>query len=310
MIKFTEDKTKDSDFRVLGEKPRAGTGERVPRRRPPRHGWRKTLLLIPVLAVLAAGTILILRGRRAYAPIPDVPTVFEPAPEPDTIPEEDITEAVKPLSEDRDTTGTAYTEHIQKTVNDILLDIYIPHNARAELMIGTPDISDKDIVFAAQAADIRADNGKIVGAFVAKGEPLSFGLSKRGYCGIIGDRIEVGVADNSPLFEEATEKEGYFFRQYPLVDGGALVENEQKGKSVRKALCQRSGETFIVFTDTPESFHDFSQALVDLGVDNAIYLVGSEYSYGFTRDLVGEAEQFAERRSRRWKYENYLVWRR
>lgn len=93
-------------------------------------------------------------------------------------------------------------------------------------------------------------------------------------------------------------------------DSGTLVENEQKGKSVRKALCQRSGETFIVFTDTPESFHDFSQALVDLGVDNAIYLVGSEYSYGFTRDLAGEAGQFAERRSRRWKYENYVVWRR
>lgn len=310
MIKFTEDNTKDSDFRVLGGKPGSQAEVNTSGGRPSRPRWKKMLPLIPVLAVLIAGAIIFLRGRRVDAPVPDVPTVFEPAQEPEAMQAQGITEAVKPLSEDHDTTGTAYTEHIQKTVNDILLDIYIPHNARAELMIGTPEISDKDIVFAAQAADIRADNGKIVGAFVAKGEPLSFGLSKRGYCGIIGDRIEVGVADNSPLFEEATEKEGYFFRQYPLVDSGTLVENEQKGKSVRKALCQRSGETFIVFTDTPESFHDFSQALVDLGVDNAIYLVGSEYSYGFTRDRAGEAGQFAERRSRRWKYENYVVWRR
>lgn len=44
------------------------------------------------------------------------------------------------------------------------------------------------------------------------------------YCGVIDGKLTVGVADNSPLFEEATEKGGYFFRQYPLVDNGVLVE--------------------------------------------------------------------------------------
>lgn len=80
-------------------------------------------------------------------------------------------------------------------------------------MIGVPDIFDKSIILATQAADVRADNGKIVGAFVVKGKPYSWGLS------------------NSPLFEEATEKGGYFFRQYPLVDKGVLVGNEPKGNS-------------------------------------------------------------------------------
>ena len=94
------------------------------------------------------------------------------------------------------------------------------------------------------ASGIRADNDKIVGAFVVKGKPYSWGLSKEGYCGIIDGRLTVGVADNSPLFEEATEKEGYFFRQYPLVDNGVLVENEPKGKSIRKALCDRSNKWF------------------------------------------------------------------
>ena len=32
---------------------------------------------------------------------------------------------------------------------------------------------------------------------------------------------------------------------------------------------------FMVETTTRESFHDFAQALVDLGADNAIYIVGS-----------------------------------
>ena len=48
---------------------------------------------------------------------------------------------------------------------------------------------------------------------------------------IINDKITIGIADNSPLFEQATETGGYFFRQYPLVDNGKLVENEPKNKS-------------------------------------------------------------------------------
>lgn len=203
----------------------------------------------------------------------------------------------------------AFTEKIDTTINDIPLEIYIPHNATAELCLRTPDINDKDIIFCAQAADIRKDNKKIVGAFVLKGEPLAWGLSKKGYCAIIDDKITVGVADNSPLFEQATEVGGYFFRQYPLVDNGVLVENEPKNKAIRKALCDRAGEIFMVVSTTKESFHDFAQALVDLGVDNAIYLIGSEYAKGWYKDDSGEIIDFSKARRDRYRYENYIVWR-
>ena len=89
---------------------------------------------------------------------------------------------------------------------------------------------DTTVIFAAQAADVRADNGGIVGAFVLKGEPKAWGLSKKGYCASINGQITIGMADNSPLFEQATEEGGYFFRQYPLVSNGEIVENELKGK--------------------------------------------------------------------------------
>ena len=143
-----------------------------------------------------------------------------------------------------------------------------------------------------------------------KGEPKAWGLSKKGYCAIINDTVTVGVADNSPLFEEATEKEGYFFRQFPLVDNGKLVENEVKGKSVRRALCDRNGEIFIIETLDTESFHDFSQALVDLGVDNAIYLIGS-IAYGWSTDAEGQRHEFGcpDPPKKKWKNINYLVMR-
>jgi len=216
-------------------------------------------------------------------------------------------ENIAPIGDYSNTTGKANTEHVETIVNDIPLDVYIPHNARPILSIGVPDVNDSTIVFATQAADIRADNGKIVGAFVLSGEPLSWGLSKKGFVGIIGDDITIGVAENSPLFEEATEKGGYFFRQYPLVDNGKLVENEPKGKSIRKAICDRNGEIIIVMSQTRESFHDFAQALVDLQVKNAVYLVGAD-SYGLYRKENDSVPIIFNTSDENHKYVNYIIW--
>jgi hypothetical protein len=208
-------------------------------------------------------------------------------------------------------TGQGFVEIADTTINDIPMRLYIPHSVSMSLYVGNIDRNDQSIIFAAQAADIRADNGGIVGAFVLEGEPKAWGLSKKGYCAIINDTVTVGVADNSPLFEEATEKGGYFFRQFPLVDKGQLVENELKGKAVRRALCDRSGEIFTVETLSIESFHDFAQALVDLGVDNAIYLVGAN-AYGWATDANSQRHEFGDpntKTSKKWRNINYLVMR-
>ena len=120
----------------------------------------------------------------------------------------------------------------------------------------------------------------------------------------------MGVSENSPLFEEATEKEGYFFRQFPLVDNGVLVENEPKNKTMRKALCSRAGQILVAVSETDESFHDFAQALVDLGVENAIYLVGSHSSFGWFIDDKDEKTLFAPDVHRgTYRNENYIIWK-
>lgn len=218
------------------------------------------------------------------------------------------------LGREADSLTRGFCEICDTTINDIPLRLFIPHNAEMSLHVGRLNQQDTTIVYAAQAADIRRDNGKIVGAFVLKGEPLAWGLSKKGFCAAIDGKVMVGVADNSPLFEEATERGGYFFRQYPLVKDGVLVENEPKNKSERRAICDRQGEIFMVESLTKESFHDFSQALVDLGVDQAIYLVGSN-AYGWAVDEHGERHDFGEENYYTGRYRmpantNYIVWRR
>lgn len=264
--------------------------------------WGLVCLAVAAVAILIS-LLVLLNDEKPDMESETVQVVFEPSAEVNQGTEVDT----KWLGHYTDTTK-AYTEHLRDTINDIPLDIYIPHNAVPELVLGVPDMHDKNIVLTTQAADIRADNGKIVGAFVLKGKPLSWGLSKKGYCGIIGNKVTVGVADNSPLFEEATEKGGYFFRQYPLVDNGVLVENAPKGKSIRKALCDRDGEIMVVMSQTPESFHDFAQALVDLQVDNAIYLVGST-SFGYFRDYYDQLEIIYNKFRYGYQYENFIVWK-
>ena len=280
------DEIQDDELRVIG-RPSGSEDTRKPRK------WLWIVMAVAIVAAVVAATIIC---SRKPGPGND-PVVFDSS----------IKEKIEPLGNYADTTGKAYTEHLELTINDIPLDIYIPHNAKPSLAIGTPDIFDKNIVLVTQAADMRADNGKINGAYVLAGKPMAWGLSKKGYVGIIDDKITVGVADNSPLFEEATEKGGYFFRQYPLVDNGVLVENEPKGKAIRKAICDRAGEIIVVMSISPESFHDFAQALVDLQVDNAVYLVGSD-SYGFFRDKYDHLTQICEKRREGYKYENYIKW--
>ena len=290
----------DDELRVIGQKRTPHSSEDI--RHKKLWWWIAAALLI--CGIIAA--VFLFSGKKEYMSESEA-VVFEPMIEPDDNPVAE--EVLAQLGDYSDTTLTkAYTEHLRDTINDIPLDIYIPHNAVPELALGVPDIRDKSIILTTQAADIRADNGKIVGAFVLKGKPLSWGLSKKGYCGIIDGKLTVGVADNSPIFEEATEKGGYFFRQYPLVDNGVLVENEPKGKSIRKALCDRNGEIMVVMSQTPESFHDFAQALVDLKVDNAIYLVGSS-SFGYFRDRYDHLAIIYNKFRYGYQYENFIVWR-
>lgn len=221
---------------------------------------------------------------------------------------------VEKLGENIDPYEPGYVQIKDTVINDIALRIYIPHNAIPSLELGYINKNNDSIIFAAQAADVREDNGDIVGAFVLKGEPKAWGLSKKGYCAIIDNQLVVGVADNSPLFEMATETGGYFFRQYPLVDKGRMIENEPRGKAVRRSLCYRAGETIIVETKERQSFYDFAQALQDFGVRDAIYLVGSS-AYGWAVDKEGNKTYFGNEklnRSRRKIPKNisYIVWKK
>lgn len=268
MRKFTDwDNIGDDEIRIIGERKST---------KPRRSGW-----VIVSISMLIIGLIVLLSfisiNQNQSIEENEAPSLFEQS------------SVSYDLIDEGNTQG--FCELRDTMINDIPLRIFIPHNAQATLHKGKLDKADTTIVYVSMAADVRADNGDILGAYVLQGQPLAWGLSKRGYCAIIDNVVTVGVADNSPLFERATETEGYFFRQYPLVENGALVDNRTNTYNYLRALCQIGKETFMVHSHIKVSFYDFAQALVDLGCDNAIYLIGYE-AYGWAVDNKGKIHEF------------------
>lgn len=277
----------DTEIRIIGD------SDPTPRK------WHGYLVLVGVLLIIVAGTTLLFSLRQN-----DVAEegIFEQTM---------ATTVPHPLRDwlcSLDSISSQCVVTKDTIVNDIPMRLYVPLNTTPRLEVGYACIDDTTknlLVF--QAADVRADNKKIVGAFVLRGQPLSWGLSKKGYCGIIGDQVTIGVADNSPLFEQATEEGGYFFRQYPLVSQGQLVENELKSQSTRRGLCELEGKVVVAETFTPESLHDFAQALVDIGTTNAIYLVGSS-AIAWHRSIDGRGIASGQWQPRPYKNVSFIVW--
>ena len=200
-----------------------------------------------------------------------------------------------------------FVETYDTTINKVPLTIFKPKNLTPKLHIGIDALRDTTASFVVQAADIRRDNGQIVGAYVSEGNLLSRGQSKAGFCAIINGKLIIGVADSTPYLEQAIETGGYFFRQYPLVVGGQVVENKLKPSSLRKALAELKGEIVVIMNDKKQTLNEFSQTLVDLGVSNAIYLIGST-APGFAINEEGKRIDFGKEYENPSVNSNYIIW--
>lgn len=285
-----EENISDSEIRIVGSSQK-------PTQKPFPWGW----VVVGVVLVACLGVILWWQYSKTNAEQESIGVFEQEQPVVQTYPLTEWFASVDSIT----AVGTVTTDI---TINDIPLRVYLPLNSVPHLEVGygvTKKCQNSILFF--QAADVRADNGKIVGAFVLQGKPLSWGLSKRGFCAILDRGVSIGVTDNSPLFEKATEEGGDFFRQYPLVDNGRLVENELKNKSIRRALCEINAHIVVVETQSVESMHDFSQALVDLGAQNAIYLVGSS-AMGWSMDIHGNGTKMGLWDPRKIKNISFIVW--
>ena len=292
-----DDNIRDDEFQVIG-----GAGQKMPPNQPRPKKSRRGLIVLILLFLLALIAILLFLPKPQHgAP----PGVFESKASDDT---SQVLTADVITTQEVTQPQEAYTERKDTVVNDIHLFMLSPRNAQPSLFVGhTNKTIQNETVLAMQAADIRKDTGGILGAFVLNGDLLAKGTSRAGFCSIIDGKITIGMAESTPLFGEAIEKDGFFFRQYPLVIDNVLINSGSKGKSIRKALCTKDDTVFIVVSKSEESFHDFSQALVDMGIDNAISLCGGTIARGWYKDSQGTRTAFGSE-TNRFENASYIVW--
>lgn len=79
------------------------------------------------------------------------------------------------------------------SINDVKMQIYALNGLSAGLSFDMPDQGDTAVFLVVQAADIRRDNGGIVGDFVLRGEQLARGKRKSGYCAVLGGQVVLGL---------------------------------------------------------------------------------------------------------------------
>jgi hypothetical protein len=198
-------------------------------------------------------------------------------------------------------------EHYSAVENDVSMYVFHLIDMTAELNIDAGKYTDDTECLILQAADIRKDNGKFVGDFVLNGKRLSSGKRKKGYCAIIDGKITIGMSDTDDVMNRCMAKGGSFFRQYPLVSRGVMQENELKGKSIRRALALKGDKLYVFETEYRESMHDFAEALQDMGVTEAISLVGGNkaYMYWLQDDELYESYDLSE-----VKNNNFIVFKK
>lgn len=279
----------DDEIRIISAEPETGHGHK-------RLG-RYILPLVAVLALLIviAGIVFVLKNYNTDEP--QTPDAGETVT--------DLQTETKPGDQTAAVTG--YVQARDTVVNGRGLLVLSPENARPRLVIGTESLGAPGIILATQAADVRGDNGQIAGTYVLDGELISRGEAKAGFCAVVNGQLSIGIADASPKLEEALTPGGYFFRQYPLVVGGQIVENKPKGKAIRKALAEIGDKVCVVMSKEKLTFHDFSRLLVDAGVRNAIYLVGST-SYGFYINDKGQRIPTGQYPAADFENINFIIW--
>jgi hypothetical protein len=284
------DNISENEIRIIGSSPEQRPAE------TPQKG-KKWLVVALVAALLVLGVALWLLSRN------DSPS------------ESFSTQSMPPVATEQGDSvvqDSAYVDICDTIINNISLHRYIPVNAKPMLVVGLIKDIPSDYILGAMAADFGDYNGeyRVAGAFVHQGQMLSHSKSKYGFCAILKDTVVIGNDLSTSYFEEAIEEKGDFFRQHALVHEGEVVNKViSKIGALRRSLCRLSdGRLCIIDTDMSVSLDEFSIALCQYGVKEAIALMGTGASVRWAVDKAGRryiagADEFDFP-----EVVNYIVW--
>ncbi len=153
-------------------------------------------------------------------------------------------------------------------MNDISISTLHLVNMRTQLTQSVPEYEDSTMLLSVIATRKRAVGSDLVidGKQISRGKPMS------GFCAIVNGNVAIGESKDDDVMNYCIEHGGSFFRQNMLVRNGEVLEVALKGKAPRCALARQGNDMYVVYTLDEESVHDFAEAMVDIGVLDALLL--------------------------------------
>lgn len=171
---------------------------------------------------------------------------------------------------------------------------------------GAPGIDDPTIALNVAAAfTLDTESMDVCGDHVVAGEHIAGydDVTATGHMLVVGDKVS--IFPNSRLSEslrQAVDGKGYLFQQCLIVeDGRAEVERipqairDRQAHIIYRAVCiMRDGGVAVVQGGEKMYCHEFIDALVALGAQQALYLDMGTWAWGWVRESGKPPRELAE----------------
>lgn len=200
-------------------------------------------------------------------------------------------EVIEALSEEK-TDGIPGVEKSEVTYLGVSMYLYKITGLRPALISGVPDLNDENVYLVTRSADYWKKNNerKIIGDYIVDGKQFASNAWRAGYFSILDGKAEIGVGREPDMKKFILYHNGAMFRQFALVSGGIKCVSQYvlKGKVTRCAYARTAeNELFYVETSQPETLYGFSDALIEYGFVDAIYITGGKQPDLFYRTTDG-----------------------
>lgn len=181
---------------------------------------------------------------------------------------------------------------IEDEVMGVSMKIYKLEGLKARMAFELPDLSDSTVYLVTRSSDYKLtdDRKEIIGDFIYNGEVMAESDWRAGFMAIIDGNAQIGIDRSRDIFKHVKKNGGSMFRQLALVSAGTRCDKQfiLKGKVSRCAYARnRSGELFFIETVNPETLYGFSDALVEYGFVDAVYITGGSQPDLFHRTSEG-----------------------
>lgn len=189
-----------------------------------------------------------------------------------------------------DSVGIGYSTDTYLGVD---LKFYKISGLKAEMRDSFPSLDDKEVYLVTRSSDYRIDGNKnkIIGDYVIGGNLIAKSNWRAGYFAIMNGNVEIGIGRRPDMRTFLLENKGSMFRQFALVSAGVKCVSQYvlKGKVERCAYVRMpNNELYFIETVNPETLYGFSDALIEFGAVDAIYITGGSQKELFYRDTCGE----------------------